>query len=191
MARGVQFLWLLCTAAAWAPASRSHAPRAVARRAVADPPAPRRALKASEVARLNPVSLAYLGDAVLELFLREHFIWPPRRPAELRAIVVELVRAETQAAVVRALVGGASGDDGGAAAGAAAFALTDEEREWLKRGRNATKGRGPARLRGSTYEDASGLECLVGFLHLTDAARLDLLLREILRLSPADAKGVS
>ena len=185
--RGMQFLWLLCAAAAWAPASRSHAPRAVAHRAVADPPAPRGALKASEVARLNPVSLAYLGDAVLELFLREHFIWPPRRPAELRAIVVELVRAETQAAIVRELVGASA--DGEAAD--AAFALTDEEREWLKRGRNATKGRGPSRLRGSTYEDASGLECLVGFLHLTDAARLDLLLREILRLNPepADEKG--
>ena len=160
-----------------------------------------RPLSEVDVKRLSPVTLAYVGDAVIELYLRERLLWPPRRPAELRARVVEIVRAETQAAAVRQLLvavdAAADATGGGARRGAnlrppskeqrANFVLNEREREWLRRGRNATKGRGPSRLGGgSEYQDASGLECLIGYLHLTGSPRLAPLLAELLRLAPPE-----
>ena len=99
------------------------------------------------------------------------------------------MRAEAQAEALERLAAGA--------AGAAGFALSDDEAAWVKRGRNvlwaalflllssmmmmmisfqATSRRGPLRLRASVYADASGLECLVGFLYLADQARCRALL---------------
>ena len=49
--------------------------------------------------------------------------------------------------------------------------LTAEEEEWLRRGRNAA-ARGPSRVKPAVYRDASALECLLGWLHLTDPERL-------------------
>ena len=47
--------------------------------------------------RLSPASLAYLGDAVYELYIRTYYLLPPQRLGDYHAQVVGKVRAEQQA----------------------------------------------------------------------------------------------
>ena len=56
-----------------------------------------------DCARLSPNALAYVGDAVLELFWRGRSIWPPAKLADQQRRVVAAVRAEAQAAAVARL----------------------------------------------------------------------------------------
>lgn len=123
-----------------------------------------------DLRQLSPNAFAYVGDAVLELFWRLNHTWPPGRLADQQKRVVAAVRAEAQADVVKRL-----------RAGDLPFVLTDVEADWLRRGRNAVHRRGPVRLGQSVYQDASGLECLVGFLYLSDYPRCAELLDAISR----------
>ena len=117
------------------------------------------------LARSSPASLAFVGDAVFELAVRERLLWPPAKIADLRSCVQRVVCAETQDVLLKRLI--------------ADFGLTDDEHEWLRRGRNAS-GRGPRRVDRATYQSASALETLIGVLHLTDRERLQSLLGFVL-----------
>ena len=119
-----------------------------------------------DCARLSPNALAYVGDAVLELFWRGRSIWPPAKLADQQRRVVAAVRAEAQAAAVARLRRGPVGG----------FALSEADDAWLRRGRNAVGRRGPRRLAASVYADASGLECLAGALYVSDGDRCRALL---------------
>ena len=57
----------------------------------------------------------------------------------------------------------------------AEFGLTEDEEDWLRRGRNAS-ARGPRRLDPKIYRASTSIECLIGYLHLTDRARCTALL---------------
>ncbi len=101
---------------------------------------------------LSVLALAYLGDAVYELSARKAILENGVcRPSELHRRTVEQVRARTQARMGRLLEG----------------ALTDEEKEICRRGRNA-KGRTPG-AGGDVlaYRLSTGLESLLGYLYLT------------------------
>ena len=87
-------------------------------------------------------------------------LWPPRKLNALNSAVGVFTCAEGQCAMLERLQTG--------------FAMTEDEQEWLRRGRNAS-GRGPRRLDPKVYRAASSLETLVGFLHLSDRARLEQL----------------
>lgn len=104
---------------------------------------------------LSPAALAYLGDAVYELYIRTQYLLPPTRIRDYHQQVVSCVRAETQAAFVKALMPD----------------LSPEEVRVLKQGRNAATGH-PKRLSLETYQYATALETLVGYLYLTDTDRL-------------------
>lgn len=114
------------------------------------------------IQQLSPVSLAYLGDAVYELYVRAAFLLPPKRSQAYHQEVVAQVRAETQARHLQSLLP----------------KLTEPELSWLKRGRNAAGG-GPRRLSPEIYQQASSLETLIGYLYLTNPQRLQELLTEI------------
>ena len=116
-------------------------------------------LTTSELNQLSPAALAYLGDAVYELYVRRHFLTPAKRPQIYHHVVVSQVRAERQAAHLQDLMPH----------------LIPEEVEWIKRGRNAAKLRS-RRMDLALYQQATGLETLIGFLYLTDAQRLIQLL---------------
>lgn len=109
----------------------------------------------SQAQRLAPAALAYLGDAVYELYIRQHYLLPPKRTDTYHRQVVAQVRAEQQANHLRSLLPH----------------LTEIEQEILKRGRNAASNR-PKRLNPEIYQQATSLEALVGYLHLTDPSRL-------------------
>lgn len=109
----------------------------------------------SEIQRLSPAALAYLGDAVYELYIRRRCLLPPKRSEVYHQQVVSQVRAETQASHLRSLMP----------------LLSESEHEFLKRGRNAASNR-PKRLDPEIYQHATSLEALIGYLYLTNSARL-------------------
>ncbi len=114
---------------------------------------------AATLSQLSPAALAYVGDAVYELYVRTYYLLPPQRLAAYHRQVVACVRAEQQAAQLQALAGD----------------LTEAEQQWVRRGRNAA-GRAPARLPAAVYQQASGFETLIGYLYLTAPQRLHELL---------------
>lgn len=120
----------------------------------------------AQIQRLSPSALAYLGDAVYELYMRRSYLLPPRRLETYHQQVVSQVRAESQAKHLRSLEPH----------------LTDLELDILKRGRNAAHNR-PKRVNPEIYQQATSLEALVGYLYLTDPQRL-LELFEHLDLNP-------
>jgi ribonuclease-3 family protein len=127
-------------------------------------------LSGSQIQQLSPAALAYLGDAVYELYIRSCYLMPPRRLQTYHHQVVAQVRAEAQAQHLRTLTPH----------------LTSTELEILRRGRNAATGR-PKRLDAEIYQQATSLETLIGYLYLTDPQRLTLLLAQ-LQLEPVGEK---
>nr|WP_238393095.1 ribonuclease III domain-containing protein [Myxacorys almedinensis] len=109
----------------------------------------------AQVQRLAPAALAYLGDAVYELYVRRHFLLPPKRSDTYHRQVVAQVRAEQQAEHLRSLLP----------------LLSESEQGILKRGRNAASNR-PKRLDPEIYQQATSLEALMGYLYLTNPTRL-------------------
>ena len=120
------------------------------------------AVQFSQIERLSPIALAYIGDAVYELYVRTQFLMPPKRMTDYHGQVVEQVRAESQAAYLTILTP----------------YLTDLEKEILRRGRNACVGK-PRRLSPQIYQQATSLEALIGYLHLSDPQRLDELFAKL------------
>ncbi len=115
-------------------------------------------VKSSSLKQLSPTALAYLGDAVYELYFRSLFLLPPKRIAKYCDKVVSKVRAETQALYLQKIEP----------------YLTPTEQEIVRRGRNATKGI-PKRLEPEIYRQATSLETLIGYLYLQDPSRLQFL----------------
>lgn len=112
-------------------------------------------LTPQQIRRLSPTALAYLGDAVYELHVRQHYLFPPQRIEQFHRQVVERVRGEAQARILTALTPH----------------LTLEELEIVRWGRNGAK-RLPRNLPIEIYRQATGLEALLGYLHLTQPQRL-------------------
>ena len=102
-------------------------------------------------ATLPPLLLAYLGDAVYELRVREHLLAQGlARPDALHGAAVGYVNAERQSrlyAEIEAL-------------------LTPEEREIFRHGRNARSGHQPPHTSVGAYRRATGVEALIGYLYL-------------------------
>jgi ribonuclease-3 family protein len=114
------------------------------------------------VQQLSPAALAYLGDAVYELYIRRVCLLPPKRINTYHQQVVAQVRAEQQAQYLRSLLP----------------YLSTSELDIVKKGRNAATGR-PKRLDPIIYQEATSLETLVGYLYLTDPQRLAQLLTNL------------
>jgi ribonuclease III family protein len=119
-------------------------------------------LSLPQVQRLSPAALAYIGDAVYELYVRRCFLFPPNRLEAYHQQVVAQVRAESQAKHLRSLEPH----------------LTTPELELLKRGRNAASNR-PKRVDPEIYQQATSLETLIGYLYVTDPQRLFVLLSHL------------
>lgn len=99
--------------------------------------------------RLSPLVLAYVGDAVYELFIRTRLAALSPKVHELHGAAVKYVQASGQAALVQAW------DP----------ILTDRERDVVRRGRNA-KGGVPRHADTMEYRYSTGFEALLGYLYL-------------------------
>ncbi|GIP36238.1 Mini-ribonuclease 3 [Paenibacillus sp. J2TS4] len=107
---------------------------------------------------MNPLVLAYIGDAVYELTIRQHLASLANyRPNQLHKQATRYVSAKAQA---RALEQWQS-------------VLTEEEADVVRRGRNAKSGTAPKNTDILVYRHSTALECLVGYLYCQ--GRLDRL----------------
>ena len=112
---------------------------------------------------LSPLVLAYVGDAVYELYIRTKLAAYPGKVQQLHRMAVKYVQASRQAEIVHMW------DP----------KLTDDERDVVRRGRNA---KGGMSHRGDVleYRYSTGLEALIGYLYLTgQKERLEALLGTI------------
>ncbi|HLO86937.1 MAG TPA: ribonuclease III domain-containing protein [Nostocaceae cyanobacterium] len=121
-----------------------------------------RHISPAQVQEMSPAALAYLGDAIYELYVRMFYLWPKQRPENYHRLVVAQVRAETQALHLRSLTP----------------YLRSNELEIVRRGRNAA-AKPPKRLNPEIYQQATSLEALVGYLYLTDYQRLTELFQKL------------
>ena len=100
----------------------------------------------------SPLVLAYIGDAVYEVYTRERILSEnPDMPAhKLHKENIKYVKAHAQSRSVLAVE----------------KMLTEEEAAVFKRGRNAKSGTSPKNAEILEYRRATGLETLFGYLHL-------------------------
>lgn len=105
-----------------------------------------------DVRELSSLALAFVGDSVYELFVRTKILSGGSRPAgELHKIAVGYVKAKAQSTAMHAIKNG----------------LSEEELGIYKRGRNTNIHTVPKNADMNDYRQATGLECLVGYLFLT------------------------
>jgi|WetSurMetagenome_2_1015567.scaffolds.fasta_scaffold257752_2 ribonuclease III family protein len=105
----------------------------------------------TEVNRLSPVVLAFMGDAVYEILVRNYIVSVMHIPAsKIHRACVAFVKAPAQAEAVRKITP----------------LLTDEEHTVLRRGRNANTTHVPKNATPADYRYATGLEALFGYLYL-------------------------
>lgn len=98
----------------------------------------------------SPLVLAYIGDAVFELMVRERLLAKQQLPlGKLHRASVSRVCATAQSQAVEQLLD----------------VFTPEEMQIYKRGRNATGGV-PKNADLIEYRRATGLEAVFGYLHL-------------------------
>ena len=102
---------------------------------------------------LSPLTLAFIGDTVFDLIVREDLICTANRPAnDLHNLAVKKVKASAQAEFIDKLLP----------------ILTEKEVAVFKRGRNAKVGHLPKNASQSDYHMATGFEALIGYLYLSD-----------------------
>lgn len=100
---------------------------------------------------MPPLALAYLGDAVFELCVREYIVENHNAAvSELNGYARKWVNAASQAAMYRKLQ----------------MYLTEDEMAVIKRGRNAKNKSVPKAATVADYRHATGVESLFGYLHL-------------------------
>ena len=100
----------------------------------------------------NGVTLAYIGDAVIELAVREVLITSGiTDTGRLSAAAQKLVCAKTQSDIVEKLLP----------------LLTPQEEAAYKLGRNHKVSGKPKHASVSEYSRATGMEAIFGYLHLT------------------------
>jgi Uncharacterized protein conserved in bacteria len=103
---------------------------------------------------LNGIALAYIGDAIYEVFVREYLLDKGlTKPAMLQKNATKFVSAKAQAKIISAM------DE--------VDFLTEYELTYFKRGRNAHSKTTAKNTDVVTYRISTGFEAVVGILHLT------------------------
>lgn len=120
--------------------------------------------------RINTTALAYIGDAVYEIYARKYVL--ARYPQNVDALhrkAITLVCADGQALAIKTLMKTAEQEtERPQEAGASAFVLTEEEQALVKRARNRKSATKAKNADPVTYKWATAFEALVGHLYLSD-----------------------
>ena len=99
----------------------------------------------------STAALAYLGDCVIELCVRERLVkMGLSSSARLNAKALEYVKATAQAAAMKNILP----------------ILSEEEEGVFRRGRNMGHTNTPKSATVAEYRSATGMETLFGYLHL-------------------------
>ena len=118
---------------------------------------------------MNPAALAYIGDAVYEVYVRDHVLTGGQtRVNRLHFMAVGYVRAASQAKALREMMEGY---------------LTGEEMSQAKRARNHRSSSVPRHADPVDYKLATAFEALVGYLYLRgDRKRMEDIIGEAIRI---------
>lgn len=102
---------------------------------------------------VNVITLAYLGDAVYEVYVRNYLIKKGiAKVEELQKEAVNFVSAKSQSKILDYLINNNY--------------LSNEEIDIVKRGRNYKRDSHPKNTDIITYKMATGFETLIGYLYL-------------------------
>ena len=105
-----------------------------------------------EVRQMSPLTWAYIGDAVYELYIRTYLVNTTKlKPHKLHVEATGYVKAKAQAETLRRIE----------------EQLTEEEKDIVRRGRNAENHHLPKNADPADYSKSTAFEALIGYLYLT------------------------
>jgi len=105
-----------------------------------------------EINLLSPLTWAYIGDCVYELYIRTNLINKTNfKPHKLHIETIKHVKAKSQAELLNKIQ----------------EHLTDEEKDVVRRARNAENHHLPKNSNVQEYMYATAFEALIGYLYLT------------------------
>jgi ribonuclease-3 family protein len=122
-----------------------------------------------EAKQLNPLVLAFIGDAIYEVFIRTQLVDNNRSLSvhKLHVKAISYVKAHAQSKFMKIMES----------------QLTEEENNIFKRGRNAKSGTIPKNADVQEYKMATGFEALMGFLYITEQTeRLNYLFNMVISI---------
>ncbi len=118
-----------------------------------------------EINLLSPLTWAYVGDCVYELYIRTNLVNKTNlKPHKLHIETIKYVKAKSQAKLLEKIHD----------------KLTEEEKDIVRRGRNAESHHLPKNANVQEYKYATAFEGLIGYLYLTKQFKR---LKEILDLA--------
>ncbi len=122
---------------------------------------------------INTTALAYLGDAVYEVYIRKHVMETGQTNADvLHQCAVKYVRAQGQAKAIKKLIN---------------EFLTEEEVKFVKRARNHKYTSKAKNADPVTYKLATAFEALIGKYQLDgEKDRLEEVIAEAIRIIDQD-----
>lgn len=116
-----------------------------------------------DVNLLSPLTWAYIGDSVYELYIRTNLVNKTKlKPHKLHIESIKYVKAKAQADILKELM----------------EILTDEEKDIVRRARNAENHHLPKNADPEDYMYSTAFEGLIGYLYL---CKKDERLKEILK----------
>lgn len=118
----------------------------------------------TEVKLMPPLTWAYIGDCVYELYIRTKLVNETKlKPHELHIKAIGYVKAKAQAEILKNIYD----------------KLTEEEKDIVRRGRNAENHHLPKNANVQEYMYSTAFEALIGYLYLTKQNKR---LKEILEI---------
>jgi len=105
-----------------------------------------------EVDMMSPLTWAYVGDAVYELYIRNHLVNQMKsKPHKLHLEAIQYVKAKSQADLLARLQS----------------ELSEEEKDIVRRGRNTESHHIAKNATVEEYMYSTAFESLIGYLYLT------------------------
>ena len=123
-------------------------------------------MKLQDAKQMKTLALAYIGDAIYEIYVREHLIVKGiQKLQDLHQSAVKFVSAKSQAKVI---IHWLDSDE-----------LDEEEQAIVRRGRNAKSGSVPKNTDVQTYRYSTAFEALLGYHYLANQEeRLRILINQ-------------
>lgn len=125
-----------------------------------------------EINMMSPLTWAYVGDAVYELYIRNYLVNTTNlKPHKLHIESIKYVKAKSQANILEKL------DN----------FLTEEEKEIVRRGRNTKNHHLPKNADVNDYMYSTAFEALIGYLYLNkEEKRLNEIFEKCIELNIKD-----
>ena len=106
-----------------------------------------------EVNMMSPLTWAYVGDAVYELYIRTHLVNKTNlKTHKLHVEAIKYVKAQSQAQALKKIE----------------VNLTEKEKEIVRRGRNTENHHVAKNASVQDYMYSTAFEALIGYLYLTN-----------------------